>query len=68
MDVDVLELEVPAAVVFEAATPKLVESISAVRDIGPSRRVVQVKLASAQRNEFTFAIEGFYPLPVGRRK
>jgi hypothetical protein len=68
MDVDVLELEVPAAVVFEAATPKLVESISAVRDIGPSRRVVQMKLASAQRSEFTVAIEGFYPLPVGAQE
>lgn len=68
MDVDVLELEVPAAVAFEAATPKLVESISALRDISPSRRVVQVKLASAQRSEFTIAIEGYYPLPIGAQE
>jgi hypothetical protein len=68
MDVEALELEVPTAVVFEAVTPRLVESVSAVRDAGAQRRVVQMKLATAQRGEFTVAIEGFYPIPVGAQQ
>ena len=68
MEVESLDIEVPAAVVFEAATPKLVESVSLLRDSGPQRRVIQVKLAAAQRNEFTLVLEGFYPLPIGAQE
>ena len=68
MEVELLEVEVPTAVVFEAVTPKLVESVSAIRENGPLRRVVQVKLATSQRTEFSVALEGFYPLPVGTQE
>lgn len=67
-EVDSLDFEVPTAVVFEAVTPRLVESIAVLRDLSPQRRVIQVKLATAQRSEFTLALEGFYPLPIGAQE
>ena len=57
-------MEVPVPGVFEALTPKLVEGIVPIRDSAPQRRIVQVKLASPQKAEFTLTLGGFYPLPL----
>ncbi len=64
-DVEALELEVPVSGVFRSLSPKLVEGIVPVRDSGPNRQVVQVKLAAPQRGPFTLVLEGTYPLPLG---
>ena len=45
-EVETLDLEVPVPGVFEASTPKLVEGIVPLRDSGPRRRIVQIKLAT----------------------
>ena len=60
-EVETLDLEVPVPGVFEASTPKLVEGIVPVREIGPLRRIVQIKLAAPQRAEFSLTLDGFYP-------
>lgn len=67
-EIDTLELEVPSAVVFEAMTPKLVEGIGPVRDSGPQRRVVQLKLAATQRADFSVRLDGTYPYPSGAQQ
>jgi len=63
-EVESLELEVPSPGVFEASTPKLVEGIVPLREISSTRRVVQIKLASPQRSEFTLTLEGQYPVAL----
>jgi hypothetical protein len=67
-EVETLDVEVPVPGVFEAATPKLVEGIVPLRDAGPQRRVIQIRLAAPQRAEFTLMLEGFYPLPLGAQE
>ncbi|MCE9531703.1 MAG: hypothetical protein K8T89_11360 [Planctomycetes bacterium] len=67
-EVETLDLEVPVPGVFETPTPKLVEAIVPLRDIGPTRRVIQIKLTAPQRNEFTLTIDGFYSLPLGAQE
>jgi hypothetical protein len=67
-EVESLDVEVPVPGVFEASTPKLVEGIVPLRENGPRRRVIQVKLAMPQRAEFSLALEGFYPTPVGAQE
>jgi hypothetical protein len=64
-EVEALDVEVPVPGVFEASTPKLVEGVVPLRDLGPKRRVIQIRLAVPQRSEFSVALEGFYPLPLG---
>jgi len=64
MEVDNLEVEVPVPGVFEASTPKLVEAIVPLRDLSPQRRVIQIKLSTPQRAEFTLVLDGFYPIPA----
>ncbi len=60
-EIDSIEMEVPIPGAFEASTPKLVEGIIPIRDIGANRRVVQIKLAAPRREEFSLTIEGTYP-------
>jgi hypothetical protein len=64
-EVEALDLEVPVPGVFEASTPKLVEGIVPLRDAGPQRRIIQVRLATPQRGDFSLTVEGFYPLALG---
>jgi len=61
-EIESLDLEVPAGGSFEASTPRLVEAIALIRDNGPRGRVIQVKLASPQRGEFSLTLEGSYPV------
>ncbi len=64
-EVETLDLEVPVPGTFEASTPKLVEGIIPLRDSGPQRRVIQIKLAAPQRSEFSLVLEGTYPSRLG---
>ena len=62
-EIEALEVEVPVAAVFEASTPKLIEGIIPVRDNGPQRKIIELKLVSAMRNEFSLTLEGSYSMP-----
>jgi hypothetical protein len=68
MDVEALDVDVPADGAFQATPPQLVEGVVRVRDEGAKRSIVQIKFAAPQRGEFTFTLEGAYPLPTGAQE
>jgi hypothetical protein len=61
-EADWLELEVPADLQnLVGSPPDEVEGVVPVRDGGPGRRVIQLRLASPRRRDFTVILEGLYP-------
>jgi hypothetical protein len=61
-EADWLELEVPADLQnLVGSPPDEVEGVAPVRDAGPARRVIQMRLASPRRRDFTVILEGLYP-------
>ena len=61
-EADRLELEVPADLQnLVGSPPDEVEGVVPVRDAGPGRRVIQMRLASPRRRDFTVMLEGLYP-------
>jgi hypothetical protein len=62
-EVEAVEIEVPAELQnLDVGPPRLVEGVRPLRELGPQRRLVQVRLAGPQREPFRFKLEGFYPL------
>ncbi len=62
-DVMTLDLEVPMELQeLRPVSAEVVDSLTALRDAAPGRRLVRLQLAESRRRAFTFTLEGLYPL------